>query len=50
MFKNGDKKKHFQHEKETRAKSSYGTCNEVGKAKSSYGMSSSKIKRINRLI
>ena len=34
----------------TRAKSSYDTCDEVGRAKSSYGMSSSKIIRINRLI
>ena len=30
----------------TRAKSSYGTCDEVGRAKSSYGMSSSKILRV----
>ena len=34
----------------TRAKNSYGTCDEVGRAKSSYGMSSSKILGINRLI
>ena len=31
-------------------KSSYGTCDEVGRAKSSYGMKSSKIQRINRLL
>ena len=35
---------------ETRAKGSYGTCDEVGRAKSSYCMSSSKILRINRWI
>ena len=31
----------------TRAKSSYGTCDEAGTAKSSYGMSSSNFLRIN---
>ena len=36
--------------KKTRFKSSYGTNDEVGRAKSSYGMSSSKILRINGLI
>ena len=36
--------------KETKANSSYGTCDEVGRAKSLYGMSSSKILRANRLI
>jgi len=30
--------------------SSYGTCDEAGRAKRSYGVSSSKILRINRLI
>ena len=34
----------------TRAESSYGTCDEVVRANSSYGMSSSKILRINRLL
>ena len=34
----------------TRAKSSHGTCDKVGGAKSSYGMSSSKILRINILL
>ena len=34
----------------TRAKSSYGTCDEARRAKSSYGMSSNKILRINILI
>ena len=34
----------------TRAKSSYGTCDQARRAKSSYGVSSSKIIRINRLI
>ena len=33
----------------TRAKSSSGTCDEVGRAKSSYGMSSSKNLIISRL-
>ena len=32
---------------ETRAKSSYVTCDKVGRAKSSYDMSSRKILRIN---
>jgi len=36
--------------KRTRAKSSNGTCDRVRGAKSSYGMRSSKILRINRLI
>jgi len=34
----------------TRAKRSYGACDEVGRAKSSYGMSSGKILRINILL
>ena len=34
----------------TRAKSTYGTCDEDGRAKSSHDMSSSKILRINILI
>ena len=34
----------------TRARSSYDTCDEVGRTKNSYGMSFSKILRINRLI
>ena len=37
-------------QKKTRAKSSYGTCDDVGRAKSSCCMSSSKILRINRLL
>ena len=36
--------------KETRAKSSYGTYDEVERAKKSYGMSSSKIVRVHRLL
>ena len=39
---------HFS--RRTRAKSSYGTCDEVRRAKSLYGMSSSKILRMNRLL
>ena len=39
-----------KNKKRTRAKGSYGTCDEIGRATSSYGMSSSKILRINRLL
>ena len=40
----------LKNKQKTRAKSSNGTCDEARRAKSTYGMSSNKILRINILI